>query len=133
MINDLLITLQFNFEWKYVGWTTIIKFTIKSLTFSIMIVKLWNEEEKKRLKNILENFFRKTWWILEERTGYVPLKVAFDRDEWRWGWCDDNADVVIVLINVETVWALCKSVTGPLRREECMSPSVFIFLFFFFL
>jgi hypothetical protein len=67
---------------------------------------------------------------LDERNGSVPFKFVFDRDVWRWGWCDD--DGVVVLINVERVWLLCRSVTGPLRREEYISPTVFIFLFLFY-
>lgn len=67
--------------------------------------------------------------MLEDRNGRVPLKLVRVREELRWGWFEFNPEfVVIVLINVETVWALCKSVTGPLRREEYIFPSVFIFL-----
>jgi len=111
----------------------------------ISVERLWSRSESRsrlsiytnfKWKNKLKNTFFKiqTWWILDERNGRVPFRLFFDRVEWRWGWCDDNADVVIVLINVETVWALCKSVTGPLRREEYMSLfDVYISLFFFLL
>ena len=130
MGNDFLITLQSGFECENVSWTGIVKCSLESFNVSIPIFHLKRKIERDAISRVTRCPSIRTWWILSERTGSVPFKLDRDRVLCRWGWCDDNpAEVlVIVLINVETVWALCKSVTGPLRREEDMSPSVFIFL-----